>query len=67
MTQPGHPLLLRLKDLPSYVGLAERTIRKMRSQGLFPEPLWVGSTPVWSYAGLEAWVRAGCPPCNSDD
>ena len=67
MTQAGPPLLIRSKDLPGYVGMAERTIRKMRSQGLFPEPMRVGGAVVWSYAELEAWVRAGCPPCNRDE
>jgi hypothetical protein len=54
MTQAGPPLLIRSKDLPGYVGI-------------FPEPMRVGGAVVWSYAELEAWVRAGCPPCNRDE
>lgn len=64
MSGGEEPLLLRVSDLPGKVRLSSRQIRKLRAQGLFPVPSFLGKTPVWSSAALREWVDSGCPPCH---
>ena len=42
------PLVLRINDLESVLGVPRRTLQRLRTLGLFPRPTqMIGRYPVW--------------------
>jgi predicted DNA-binding transcriptional regulator AlpA len=48
--------LLDQHALAALLGIKERTLRRMRSDGRVPEPIMLGTKPRWLRDQIEAWL-----------
>ena len=55
-------LLIDFKEAASLLKVSPRTIWRMRSSKVIPDPIRVGRAVRWRYDELKVWVEAGCPP-----
>ena len=55
-------LLIDLKEAARLLKLSPRTIWRMQSSKVMPDPIRIGRAVRWRYEGLKVWVVAGCPP-----
>jgi hypothetical protein len=57
---PGTPVLLSAKQVSVAVGVAVRTLRKLRAVGRFPDPdcYVLGSEARWKVETLQRWIDA---------
>jgi len=51
--------LLTASELAGLLRVDERTLRQLRGQGGFPEPIQVGRRLRWRAADIERWVAQG--------
>lgn len=50
-------LLIAQRELADLIGASERTVQRMRHEGLLPAPLKFGGRPRWRRADIERWVK----------
>jgi predicted DNA-binding transcriptional regulator AlpA len=53
----------RARDLANIMGVSEGTIKRLRADGLLPQPLELNETRAkfWRAREVRAWINAGCP------
>lgn len=49
--------MLRRIELAKKLGVHPRTVDHWRKTGILPQPVMLGSIPVWSVAAIEEWLR----------
>lgn len=55
-------LLLSVAELADLLGVSERHIHNLRTQGQLPEPVRLGRVVRWDASEIRAWITAGAPP-----
>lgn len=61
--EDGVQLLVDTRQASKLLRVSARTLFRMYTQKLMPEPIRLtGTSPSWSLAELIAWSKAGCPP-----
>ena len=55
------PLLLSAAMLAKKLGVSERHVYKLRSDGRIPRSGKLGASVRWSAAEIAAWIEAGMP------
>jgi predicted DNA-binding transcriptional regulator AlpA len=62
------PALLSIKDLVAMLGIAPRTIWRLRDAGKMPQPVRLGGPTRgairWRRTDIMAWIENGCPSCR---
>jgi predicted DNA-binding transcriptional regulator AlpA len=59
---PPEPLLINAHDLARLLHISVRSLWRLRSAQLIPEPVRLGGTTVrWRYDEVREWIAAGCP------
>jgi predicted DNA-binding transcriptional regulator AlpA len=59
---PPEPLLITAHDLARLLHISVRSLWRLRSAQLIPEPVRLGGTTVrWRYDEVREWIAAGCP------
>ena len=51
------PMLVRLPDVCTLVGVRRPTIYKYVKLGTFPKPIKIGSASLWSLEEVENWIQ----------
>ncbi len=64
-TMPS-PVLLDINDISAKLRLSVRTIWRLRDKGGMPQSLTLGKSVRWKATEIDAWVEAGCPPCQRE-
>lgn len=59
-TPDGTPLLLTADMLATQLQVSKRTLWRLRSAGLLPQPVRLGGTVRWRASDITAWIAAGC-------
>jgi predicted DNA-binding transcriptional regulator AlpA len=52
-----HDVLLTPANLAAMLQINERSLRRMRSAGQIPEPIWVGKLPRWKRDIVLRWLE----------
>jgi predicted DNA-binding transcriptional regulator AlpA len=55
------PLVLDAVSLGEWLGLSDRTVRRLDAAGKIPRAVWIGGSKKWRVDEIRAWVAAGCP------
>lgn len=60
---PSEPLLITAGELVRLLHVSVRSLWRLRSARLIPEPVRLGGATVrWRYDEVRDWIVAGCPP-----
>lgn len=51
------PLLIDVKQVAKLLGVADRTVRRMRDAGKLPPPKKIGRRILWRYADIRKFVE----------
>lgn len=57
-------MLLNVVEVGKKLGLAKRTVWRLRDSGALPPPVQVGGSIRWRADVIEAWIKANCPHCR---
>lgn len=57
----AEPLLITARELASLLHLSLRTLWRLNSAGLLPEPVRLGNSVRWRREEIDSWVAEGCP------
>lgn len=61
------PLLIAACDLAAMLNISPRTLWRLKSGGLLPEPVRFGGAVRWRLDEIRNWVASGCPPPDRRD
>lgn len=56
------PLVLTSNELARMLKISMRSLWRLRSAGLLPAPIQVGSSIRWRADEVQQWIAKGCPP-----
>jgi predicted DNA-binding transcriptional regulator AlpA len=56
------PLLVTALELARLLHVSLRTLWRLSSASLIPEPVRLGGTVRWRLDEIKNWIAAGCPP-----
>jgi len=64
-SRPQEPAaLLTIKQVAELLGCSQRHVRRLADRGEMPPPVRLGALVRWDRAGIEQWIKAGCPDCR---
>jgi predicted DNA-binding transcriptional regulator AlpA len=64
----SEPLLITAGELANLLHISVRSLWRLRSAQVIPEPVRLGGTTVrWRYDEVREWISAGCPQPPADD
>lgn len=55
------PALITANQLACMMQISLRTLWRLRSSGLLPEPVKLGSSTRWRLNEVRQWIAQGCP------
>lgn len=55
------PELIDVGKMAYILGIGERTVRRLDTEGRLPIPVKLGGSIRWRLNEVRQWVRAGCP------
>lgn len=55
------PLLLTAEQVAGMLNISVRSVWRLRSAGMLPEPVKVGGNVRWNARGIREWIAQGCP------
>lgn len=72
MRNNGHPepgkrptsattLLISAEDLATILGTSKRTVWRLLSAGIIPQPVRLGKSTRWRLDDIHRWIDTGCP------
>lgn len=54
--------LIGVAEIAEMLGVAERTVRRLKDTGKTPAPITLGMRMLrWRHEEIDAWIAAGCP------
>ena len=57
----GEPLLIRAQELAGMLNISLRTLWRLNSAGVLPQPMRLGAAVRWRLEEVKTWIAAGCP------
>jgi predicted DNA-binding transcriptional regulator AlpA len=61
----AEPMLITADEFAGLMQISTRTLWRLRSAGLVPDPVRVGGAVRWSRERVTEWIAAGCPSLTS--
>lgn len=58
------PEFLRIRELQGHLGISRSTLMRLRDLDGFPEPNYLGSSPVWARTTMNDWVNTQSAPVD---
>ena len=54
-------VLMTVQEVGRALQLSVRSVWRLRSAGLLPEPVKLGGAVRWNRETIDEWIRQGCP------
>lgn len=64
---PSEPLLIDVHEVARLTQISERTIWRLRSAELMPQPVRLGGSVRWRREEILCWISEGCPQPQGRD
>ncbi len=58
---PSEPLLVTAGEVATMLRISTRSLWRLRSAGILPEPLRIGGAVRWRADEIRQWITEGCP------
>jgi predicted DNA-binding transcriptional regulator AlpA len=59
------PLLITAAALAGLLNISTRSLWRLNSAGLVPQPVRLGNSVRWRREEILCWISEGCPICKS--
>ena len=64
---PAEPLLITAGELAALLHVSVRSLWRLRSCGVIPEPVRLGNSVRWRRDEILCWISEGCPQPQARD